>query len=127
MRMTLNIESARHITLDADYSLEMFGKPEVCGLLLIFPSTDYMCKDHILKELVERAREAVQPYRDPQVGLPHPSWILQLPDDVYTGSNLFAFQKSFDGPFQFDVLYESASAKQKLSCTFAPELKVARD
>ena len=74
-------------------------------------------KEHILKEIVDRAREAIQPYRAPEAGLPHPSWILQLPDDIYTGSNLFAYQKSFDGPFQFDVFYESASAKQKLSCT----------
>lgn len=60
----------------------------------------------------------IEPYREPEVGLPHPSWILQLPDDIYTGSNLFAYQKSFDGPFQFDVFYESTSAKQELNCTF---------
>lgn len=77
-----------------------------------------MRKEHLLKELVERAREAVGPYRAPEIGLPHPSWLFQLPDDVYTGSNLFAFQKSFDGPFKFDVFYESASAKQRLSCRF---------
>lgn len=43
---------------------------------------------------------------------------MQLPDDVYTNSNVFAFQKLFDGPFQFDVFFESASAKQKLSCEY---------
>ncbi|PPR04967.1 hypothetical protein CVT24_010425 [Panaeolus cyanescens] len=69
----------------------------------------------IMKALIERAREAIAPYQDPSVGIPDPSFLLQLPDDVYTGSNLYAFQKSFDGPFQFDVLYDSASNHQKLS------------
>ncbi|XP_006458472.1 hypothetical protein AGABI2DRAFT_217075 [Agaricus bisporus var. bisporus H97] len=75
----------------------------------------WQAREHLLKDLVERARELVGPYREAEKGLPHPSWLFQLPNDVYTGSNLFAFQKSFDGPFQFDVFYESASAKQKLS------------
>ena len=47
------------------------------------------------------AKDIAESYKDPQVGFPHPSFILQLPDDVYTGSNLYAFQKSFDGAFQF--------------------------
>lgn len=46
---------------------------------------------------------------------PDPSFVLQLPDEIYTGSNLFAVQKSFEGEFQFDIFFESASAKQKLS------------
>lgn len=51
------------------------------------------------------------------MGPPDPSFILQLPDEVYTGSNLFAVQKIFDATFQFDVFFESGSSKQKLSCT----------
>jgi mannosyl-oligosaccharide glucosidase len=35
---------------------------------------------------------------------------------VYTGSNLYAVQKMFEGKFQFDVFFESGSGKQKLNC-----------
>ncbi|KAJ3573199.1 hypothetical protein NP233_g2589 [Leucocoprinus birnbaumii] len=104
------VDSGRHAS---DFE-DRIGKTHYIGRRLLEGDT-WQAKEHILKEIVERAREAATPYRDPEVGLPHPSWILQLPDDVYTGSNLFAYQKSFSGPFQFDVFYESASAKQKLT------------
>jgi len=69
-----------------------------------------------MKALIDRAGEALVPYQDPAVGLPDPSFVLQLPDDVYTNSNLYAVQKLFDGPFEFDVIYDSGSNKQKLTC-----------
>lgn len=65
---------------------------------------------------MKRAQEVIAPYRDPAAGIPDPSFVLQLPDEIYSGSNLYAVQKSFDGEFQFDVFYESASSKQTLSC-----------
>jgi hypothetical protein len=67
-----------------------------------------------MRTIIERAKELLQSYTDPVIGAPDPSFVLQLPDDVYTSSNLFAVQKFFDGNFQFDVFFESASAKQKL-------------
>ncbi|EGN96016.1 glycoside hydrolase family 63 protein [Serpula lacrymans var. lacrymans S7.3] len=48
---------------------------------------------------------------------PDPSFVLQLSDEVYTGSNLYAVQKSFDGEFQFDVFFESQSAAQMLDAS----------
>ncbi|RDB24187.1 putative mannosyl-oligosaccharide glucosidase [Hypsizygus marmoreus] len=75
----------------------------------------WQAKDSILKSLIDRAREVIAPYQDPATGPPDPSFVLQLPDEVYTGSNLFAVQKLFDGAFQFDVFFESGSSKQKLS------------
>ncbi|KAL0947197.1 hypothetical protein HGRIS_013317 [Hohenbuehelia grisea] len=71
--------------------------------------------DVIMNNLIKRAQEIIEPYKNPTVGPPDPSYILQVSDEIYSNSNLYAFQKSFDGPFQFDVFYESASAKQKLS------------
>lgn len=56
------------------------------------------------------------PYEDPTLIPPDPAFVLQLPDEVLTGSNLYAVQKMFDGPFSFDIFFESASAKQKLTC-----------
>ncbi|KAJ2933986.1 hypothetical protein H1R20_g3111, partial [Candolleomyces eurysporus] len=79
------------------------------------PGSIWKAKDHVLKTVVDRFREVVTRYQAP--ALPDPSFILTLPDDVYTNSNLFAVQKTFDGPFQFDIFFESASAKQKLSST----------
>ena len=67
-----------------------------------------------MNNLIKRAQGVLQPYRESPTP-PHPSFTLQLPDEVYTSSNLFAYQKMFEGPFQFDVLYDSGSAKQKLS------------
>ncbi len=65
--------------------------------------------------MIEHARELVAPYTDPNAGHPEASYTLRLPNEVMLGSNLFAVQKTFDGPFQFDVYYESASNKQKLN------------
>jgi hypothetical protein len=75
--------------------------------------------DYIIGSIISHAKEAIAPYQDPSVAPPDPSFVLQLPDEVLAGSTLQAVQKTFDGPFQFDVFYESASAKQKLSCMFA--------
>jgi mannosyl-oligosaccharide glucosidase len=52
-----------------------------------------------------------------QDSAPHPSFTLQLSDETFSGSNLLAVQKFFDGKFQFDVFFESQSARTQLSCT----------
>lgn len=72
--------------------------------------------DIIMRALITNAQELVGPYKDPANGVPDPSFVLQLPNEVYTSSNLYAIQKSFDGAFQYDVFFDSASNKQKLSC-----------
>ena len=71
-----------------------------------------------MQALLKHAREVLTPFQDSSRGTPDPSFTLQLPDEVYTSSNLYAVQKLFDGEFQFDIFFESASAKQKLSGTF---------
>ncbi|PFH52391.1 glycoside hydrolase family 63 protein [Amanita thiersii Skay4041] len=90
------------------------GRPVTSGSV-------WKAKDVILTALIERARFLVTPYVDPATGnpagsgTPDPSYVLQLPDDVFMNSNLFAIQKTFDGPFQFDVYYDSASNTRRLS------------
>ncbi|KAJ3808205.1 glycoside hydrolase [Lentinula lateritia] len=81
----------------------------------------WQAKEFILQSLMKRAQEVIAPYRDPAAGIPDPSFVLQLPDEIYSGSNLYAVQKSFDGEFQFDVFYESASSKQTLSSSTLDE------
>jgi hypothetical protein len=80
----------------------------------------------LLQNIVKRAQEILVPYKDPATGPPDPSFVLQLADEIYTGSNLYAVQKSFDGEFQFDVFFESASSKQKLSCMYTVGLSGLR-
>ena len=48
---------------------------------------------------------------------PDPSFTLQLSDETYSGSHLFAIQKFFDGKFQFDVFFESRSVHSNMNCT----------
>ncbi|KAF4576863.1 Processing alpha glucosidase I [Pleurotus pulmonarius] len=92
---------------------ERIGKTHYLGLT-VPPGDIWKAKDIIMNNLIKRAQGVLQPYRESPTP-PHPSFTLQLPDEVYTSSNLFAYQKMFEGPFQFDVLYDSGSAKQKLS------------
>ncbi|KAI0637226.1 glycoside hydrolase [Trametes polyzona] len=81
----------------------------------------WQAKEFIQGAIVRSAQEAAAPYKDTGKGFPDPAFLLQLPDEVYTGSNLFAVQKHYDGPFQFDVFFDSASAKQKLSASVLDE------
>lgn len=68
-----------------------------------------------MQNVIKHASEVLAPYNVPNVVPPHPSFALQLNDEIFSGSNLYAVQKSFDGPFQFDIFFEEANTKQKLS------------
>ncbi|KAJ8078522.1 Processing alpha glucosidase I [Marasmius tenuissimus] len=94
---------------------DRIGKTHFLGVTV--PSGNiWKAKEIIFQALFQRAQGILEPYREPGAGVPpDPSFTLQLPDEAYTGSNLHAVQKLFDGEFQFDVFFESASAKQKLS------------
>ncbi|KAG1883181.1 glycoside hydrolase [Suillus subluteus] len=89
---------------------ERLGKTHLAGLRLP-PGQLWTAKDYIIQSIVDRASPIVEKYRAAEQA-PDPSFILQLPDDILTASNLFAVQKSFEGEFQFDVFFESASANQ---------------
>lgn len=70
-----------------------------------------------MRDIVQHGTAALEPFKGSTAGHPDPSWVLQLSDETLTNSNLYAVQKMFDGKFQFDVFFESASANQKLSCS----------
>lgn len=72
-----------------------------------------------MKEIAENAGNAMQNLKGSD-SHPDPSFTLQLSDETLSANNLLAFQKFFDGKFQFDVFYESKSAQKKLSgmCPF---------
>ncbi|KAI0050009.1 glycoside hydrolase family 63 protein [Auriscalpium vulgare] len=74
----------------------------------------WQAKELIMQDIIQHAREVIAPYENTGAP-PDPSWTLQLSDETLSGSNLYAVQKSFDGAFQFDIFYESHSAKHKLN------------
>lgn len=68
-----------------------------------------------MQSILKRAGPIAEQYRQAERA-PDPSFVLQLPDETVTASNLFAVQKLFDGEFEFDVFFESSSASHKLNC-----------
>jgi mannosyl-oligosaccharide glucosidase len=70
--------------------------------------------EFIIKEIAHNAGKAVQDVKGSN-SHPDPSFTLQLSDETLSGNNLLAFQKFFDGKFQFDVFYESRSARKNLN------------
>jgi mannosyl-oligosaccharide glucosidase len=70
----------------------------------------------IIQQLAKNAAKAIEGITDEKQA-PDPSFTIQLSDETYSGSNLFAIQKFFDGKFQFDVFFESRSAGANMNCT----------
>ncbi|KAF6764909.1 glycoside hydrolase [Ephemerocybe angulata] len=103
-----------HVTSGPFYDdfKDRVGKTHFVGRPMA-PGTIWQAKETILKTIVDFFQSKATTYQAPNY--PDPSFLITLPDDVYSNSNLYAVQKTFDGPFQFDVFFESASAKQKLS------------
>jgi len=69
-----------------------------------------------MDDISARAGEILEPFRSQEHrdNVPNPAFSLQVSNSVQPGSNLYAVQKTFNGPFQFDVFYESATANHKL-------------
>ncbi|EIW85275.1 glycoside hydrolase family 63 protein [Coniophora puteana RWD-64-598 SS2] len=97
----------------SDVFADRIGKSHFFGLR-VNNGDIWTAKDWILQNIVKRATEIVQPYQD-NPPPPDPSFVLQLSDEVYSASNLYAVQKTFEGEFQFDVFYENGEAAGKLN------------
>ncbi|KAF9792420.1 glycoside hydrolase [Thelephora terrestris] len=80
------------------------------------PGNVWQAKKYIMDQIFARTGEILEPFRSQENKgkVPSPSFTLQVSNNVQPGSNLFAVQKTFSGPFQFDVFYESASANHNL-------------
>ncbi|KAF9514510.1 glycoside hydrolase family 63 protein [Hydnum rufescens UP504] len=72
----------------------------------------WKARDIILRTIVQAIRPMLEGYKLDD--LPEPAFLLTLPNEVYGGSNFIAIQKAFEGPFSFDIYYDSASVKQRL-------------
>ncbi|KAH9946321.1 glycoside hydrolase [Epithele typhae] len=94
------------------------GKSHYLGLQ-VPAGTVWKAQDHIMAPLMKYASEVVEGYKDGTKGFPDAAFIFQLPDESYTGSNLYAVQKHYDGPFHFDIFFQSG--KQKLTSSVLDE------
>lgn len=72
-----------------------------------------------MDDISARASKVLEPARSPEYTgrIPSPAFSLQISNTIQPGSNLYAVQKTFSEPFQFDVFYESSSANHKLDGT----------
>ncbi|KAF8968399.1 glycoside hydrolase [Flammula alnicola] len=114
------VDSAENRYINSGPHVEAFkeriGKTHFVGRP-VKPGDIWQAGQYLMKSILDCARELIGPYQDPVIGAPDPSFLLHLPDDIYMGSNLYGVQKFFDGPFQFDVFFDSGSVKQKLTST----------
>lgn len=93
----------------ADFASRI-GKTHYLGLRM--PQGNlWQAKESILQNIIKSASEALTAYKDSTAGAPDPSFTLQLTDDVYHGSNLYAVQKLYRGEFSFDIFYENGNTK----------------
>ncbi|KAA1471225.1 glycoside hydrolase [Dentipellis sp. KUC8613] len=104
----------------AEAFADRIGKTHYAGFR-VPPGNIWQAKEVILQNVLQHAKEILPSYQSGVGGSPDPAFVLQLSDSALSGSNLYAVQKTFDGKFQFDVFFESKSAKQKLSSTTLDE------
>ncbi|CAE6460436.1 unnamed protein product [Rhizoctonia solani] len=89
------------------------GKTHVVGAVAP-PGQVWQAKDILLKNIIDHATTVIKPFNEDKQNPPDPAFVLELEDEVLSGSNLYAVQKTFNGPFSFDVYYQSSSASNKL-------------
>ncbi|EUC62183.1 mannosyl-oligosaccharide glucosidase [Rhizoctonia solani AG-3 Rhs1AP] len=89
------------------------GKTHVVGAVAQ-PGQVWQAKDILLKNIIDHATTVIKPFNEDKQNPPDPAFVLEFEDEVRSGSNLYAVQKTFDGPFSFDVYYQSGSAGTKL-------------
>ncbi|KAH9053836.1 glycoside hydrolase [Lactarius vividus] len=98
----------------ADAFAKRIGKTHYNGFRVPVGNIWQAKAELIIQHLTQNAGKAVEGMTDPKRA-PDPSFTLQLSDETFSGSNLFAIQKFFDGKFQFDVFFESRSSHANLN------------
>lgn len=112
--------SGERVSLDIEWSKETSGKRKVTRnqLVRVFRA-DPDPPEYIMEDVFARAGKILEPFKsqENQGNVPSPAFSLQVSNVIQPESNLYAIQKTFNGPFQFDIFYESASANHKLDGT----------
>ncbi|CCA74001.1 related to ER glucosidase I [Serendipita indica DSM 11827] len=74
------------------------------------PSGDvWKAKEYLYQHIGYRAQEIVMPYKGEQI-MPDPSFTLTMGNVIAKDSNFYAIQKTYEGPFILDVVFDSKSA-----------------
>ncbi|QRW27438.1 glycoside hydrolase family 63 protein [Rhizoctonia solani] len=89
------------------------GKTHVVGAVAP-PGQVWQAKDILLKNIIDHATTIIKPFNEDKQNPPDPAFVLNLEDEVLSGSNLYAVQKTFNGAFSFDIYYQSGSSGTKL-------------
>ncbi|KIM30861.1 glycoside hydrolase family 63 protein [Serendipita vermifera MAFF 305830] len=69
----------------------------------------WKAKDYLYQHIGRRAQQIVMPYKEDPT-LPDPAFVLTMGNVIARDSNFYAVQKTFDGAFSFDVIFDSDSA-----------------
>jgi hypothetical protein len=116
-RLASTTPSEEQALLDTERSMAASGKRKVTLEASWFiPSALTRPPEYIMDDITTRAGKILEPFnsQEHRGKVPSPAFTLQVSHSIQPGSNLYAVQKTFSGPFQFDVFYESASANHKL-------------
>lgn len=106
-RLTVTEGTGRHPTSDHAMSDRRKGDTTLVHSAEVADQIQWQAKAATFQRLRESA-EQVQEEMDP--GNPPPPWqVYRIPHSPGTG-NAHIVQKTFEGPFEFDVIFESASA-----------------
>ncbi|KZT58943.1 glycoside hydrolase family 63 protein [Calocera cornea HHB12733] len=100
-------------------------KTHVAGIV-VPDGTVWQAKDHVSRAIMTHVEPLVTRYGGTQAGpdvLPDAAFLLMLDDEIVPGANLYAVQKTFEGPFSFDIHYENSDVKQTFDAqTFGTSL-----
>ena len=67
-----------------------------------------------MQEATAQTRALIEQY-GPE-SLPDPAMLVNLPNEIRYGANLLAVQKHFEGPFELDIFFDSATPSTALDC-----------
>jgi hypothetical protein len=108
MQKTLHHVSERSTISGLPCPLVMFGRQKIiCTNILAKEHNRSASDDFTLRSLTPV--QIVMQYKGDEV-LPDPAFILTMGNVIAQDSNFYAVQKTFDGAFSFDVIFDSQSA-----------------
>ncbi|KAG9040707.1 Processing alpha glucosidase I, partial [Serendipita sp. 407] len=73
----------------------------------------WKAKEYLYQHLGYRAQAIIMPYKDEPVK-PDPAFVITMGNTIARESNFYAVQKTYDGTFSFDVVFDSQSAGTKV-------------
>ncbi|PVF95183.1 glycoside hydrolase [Serendipita vermifera] len=88
------------------------GKTHYFGTRM--PAGDvWKAKEYLYQHIGVRAQKIVMQYKEDPV-IPDPAFVATMGNVISPDSNFYAVQKTFDGEFSFDVVFDSSSVGKKI-------------